>query len=178
MSLKKCFIRVINLSTIETQRQSNFRKKRRCSFDFDNSKKIIKLFKSRHWNEKLNSINRKQKKKIKNDRNRITATEIEFKKKRSSEVREPENHETEFKRLKLLEKSFRNNDFKKFNHKRQSDVRLNSHDFIAFFTKQHVKLIMSEKKMIWDKVDEKRVKICAAYERVETIIVVESITHF
>ena len=42
---------------------------------------IVKLFKSRHWNEKLNSTNRKQKKKIKDDRNRIIITKTEFKKK-------------------------------------------------------------------------------------------------
>ena len=56
-------------------------------------------------------------------------------------------------------------------------MRLNSRDFIAFFTKQHAELIMSKEKTIRDEVDEKRVKICAIHERVETIIVVESMTH-
>ena len=113
MSLKKCFIKMTDLSTIETRRQSNSRKKRRHSFDPDNSKKIVELFKSSHWNEKLNSINRKQKKKIKDDRNRITATETKFKKKRFSEARESENYKAKFRRLKLLEKSFWNDDFKR-----------------------------------------------------------------
>ena len=71
---------MIDLSKIKARRQSNFKKKQRHSFDFDNSKKIVEFFKSRHWNEKLNSINKKQKKKIKDDRNRITTIEIEFKK--------------------------------------------------------------------------------------------------
>ena len=69
-------------------------KKRRYSFDSDNSKKIIKSFKSCHWNEKLNSINRKQKKKIKDDRNRITTTKTKFKKKaffRSARIRKSRN---------------------------------------------------------------------------------------
>ena len=37
-----------DLSTIEIRRQFNFKKKRTHSFDFDNLKKIIKLFKNRH----------------------------------------------------------------------------------------------------------------------------------
>ena len=113
MFLKKYFIKMIDLSTIETRKQFNFRKKRRYSFNSDNLRKIVKSFRSRHWNKKLNSTNRKQKKKIKDDRNRITTTETEFKKKRFSEARESENHEAEFRKLKLLEKSFRNDDFKR-----------------------------------------------------------------
>ena len=113
MSLKKCFIKVTDFSTIETRRQFNFRKKRKYLFDFDNSRKIVKSSKSYHWNEKLNLTNRKQKKKIKDDRNRITAIEIEFKKKYFSKTRESENHEMKFRKLKLFEKSSRNDDFKK-----------------------------------------------------------------
>ena len=113
MFLKKCFIRMTDLSTIETRRQSSFKKKRKHSFNFDNLKKIVKSFKNRHWNEKLNWINRKQKKKIKDDRNKITATETKFKKERLSKARESENHKTKFRRLKLLEKSSRNNNFRK-----------------------------------------------------------------
>ena len=56
-------------------------------------------------------------------------------------------------------------------------MRLNSRDFIAFFTKQHAEFIMSEEKAIRNEIDEKRVKICATHERVETTIVVESMTH-
>ena len=56
-------------------------------------------------------------------------------------------------------------------------MRLNSRDFIAFFTKQHAELIMLEEKTIRDEVDERRVKICAVYERVKTTIVTESMTH-
>ena len=37
---------------------------------------------------------------------------------------------------------------------------------------------MSEKKTIRNEVDEKRMKICATHERVETTIVAESMTHF
>ena len=105
-----------DLSTIETRRQFNFKKKQEHLFDFENSRKIVKSFKNRHWNKKLNSINRKQKKKIKDDRNRITTTETEFKKRLFSEAHESENqnpnNKTKFKRLKLFIKSFRNNDFK------------------------------------------------------------------
>ena len=37
---------------------------------------------------------------------------------------------------------------------------------------------MSREKTIRDKVDEKRVKICAAHERVKITIVIESMIHF
>ena len=115
--IKACFWRSASSEWLIFRRlkleNSLISKKRKQSFDFDNSRKIVKSFKSRHWNEKLNSTNRKQKKKIKNDRNRIIRTETEFKKKRSSKVRESENHETKFEKLKLLEKSFRNTDFKR-----------------------------------------------------------------
>ena len=57
-------------------------------------------------------------------------------------------------------------------------MRLNSRDFIAFFTKQHVEFIISEKKTIRDEIDERRMKICATHERIKTIIVIESMTHF
>ena len=57
-------------------------------------------------------------------------------------------------------------------------MRLNSRDFIVFFTKQHAEFIMSEEKTIRDEVDERRVKICATHERAETTIVAESMTHF
>ena len=113
MLLKKCFIKMTDFSTIEVRKQFNFRKKRRHSFDSDNLKKIIKLFKSRSWNEKLNSINRKQKKKIRDDCNRITTTEIKLKKKRFSKAHESENHKAKFRKLKLLEKSSQNDDFKR-----------------------------------------------------------------
>ena len=113
MSLKRCFIKVTNLLTIETQRQFNFKKKWKHSFDFDNSRKIVKSFKSRHWNKKSNSTNKTQKKKIKNDRNKIIATKTEFKKNGLSEARESENHKVKFRKLRLLEKSSRNNDFKR-----------------------------------------------------------------
>ena len=36
---------------------------------------------------------------------------------------------------------------------------------------------MSEEKTIRDKINEKRVKICATHERVEITIVAESMTH-
>ena len=62
-----------------TLEDSYSRKKREHSFDSDTSRKLVKSFKNRYGNEKLNSENRKQKKKIKNDRNRIIA-KIEFKK--------------------------------------------------------------------------------------------------
>ena len=39
---------MIDLSTIKTRKQFNFKKEREHSFDFDNSRKIIKLFKSRY----------------------------------------------------------------------------------------------------------------------------------
>ena len=81
---------MIDFSTIEARRQSSFRKTQRHSFNFDNSKKIVKSFRNRYWNEKLNSANRKQKKKIKDDRNRITTTETEFKRRaffRSARIR-------------------------------------------------------------------------------------------
>ena len=57
-------------------------------------------------------------------------------------------------------------------------MRLNSRDFIAFFTKQHAEFIMSEKKTIRDEINKKRVKICITYKRVEITIVAESMTHF
>ena len=139
MFLKKCFIRVTDFSTIEARRQSNFRKKRRHSFDFDNSKKIIKLFESRHWNEKLNSIHRKQKKKIKDDRNRITTTETKFKRKtffKSARIRKPESkQQNKIQKIEIAREVVLKQRFQEFNHKRQSDVRLNLRDFIVFFTK-------------------------------------------
>ena len=178
MPLKKCFIRVTDLSTIEARRQSNFKKKRRHSFDSDNSRKIVESFKNRHWNEKLNSINRKQKRKIKDDRNRITTTESEFKKKasfRSARIRKPRN---EIQKIEIARKVVSKRRFQKINHKRQNEVRLNLRDFIVFFTKQHAEFIMSEEETIRDEIDEKRVKICATHERAETTIVAESMTHF
>ena len=178
MFLKKCFIRMTDLSTIEVRRQFNFRKKRRHSFDFDNLRKIVKSFKSRHWNEKLNSTNRKQKKKIKDDRNRITATETEFKKRtffKNARIRKLRN---EIQKIKIARKVVSKRRSQKINHKRQSEVRLNLRDFIAFFTKQHAESIMSKEKAIRNEIDEKRVKICAIHERAETTIVVESMTHF
>ena len=39
---------MIDLSKIETRKQFNFKKKRKYSFDFDNSRKIVKLFKICH----------------------------------------------------------------------------------------------------------------------------------
>ena len=135
MSLKKCFIKVTDLSTIETRRQSNFKKKRRHSFDSDNSRKIVESFKSRHWNEKLNSTNRKQKKEIKDDRNRITATETEFKRRtffRSARIRKSQS---EIQKIEIAWEVVSKRRFQKINHKRQSDVRLNLCDFIIFFTK-------------------------------------------
>ena len=178
MSLKNCFIKLIDLLTIKTWRQSNFRKKRRHSFDFDNLKKIVKSFKSRHWNEKLNSTNRKQKKKIKDDRNRITTTETEFKRKtffRNARIRKSRS---EIQKIEIARKIILKWRFQKINHKRQSDVRLNSRNFIVFFTKQYAEFIMSEEKTIQDEIDEKWMKICAIYERAEIITVVESMTHF
>ena len=56
-------------------------------------------------------------------------------------------------------------------------MRLNSRDFIVFFTKQHVEFIMSEEKTIRNEIDKKRVKIYAIYERAEIIIVAESMTY-
>ena len=178
MFLKKCFIRVTALSTIEIRKQFNFRKKQRHSFNSDNSREIIESFKSRHWNEKLNSVNRKQKKKIKDDRNRITVTESEFKKRtffRSARIRKPRS---EIQKIEIAREVVSKQRFQKINHKRQSGVRLNSRDFIVFFTKQHAEFIMSRKKAIRDEVDERRVKICTAYERTETTIVAKSMTHF
>ena len=177
MFLKKCFIKIIDFSTIETRRQSYFKKKRKHPFNSDNSKKIVKSFKSRHWNEKLNSINRKQKKKIKDDRNRITATKTEFKKKTFFKSARIRKSRSEIQKIEIAREVVSKRRFQKINHKRQSEVRLNSRDFIAFFTKQHAELIMSEEEAIRDEVDERRMKICATHERVETIIVVESMTH-
>ena len=57
-------------------------------------------------------------------------------------------------------------------------MRLNSREFITFFTKQHVKRITSEEKTIRNEIDEKPMKICAAHERVETTIVIESMLTF
>ena len=57
-------------------------------------------------------------------------------------------------------------------------MRLNSRDFIAFFIKYHTEFIISEEKTIQDKIDEKRMKIYATYERVQTTIVAESMPHF
>ena len=178
MFLKKCFIRVIDISTIKTRRQSNFKKKRRHSFDFDNLRKNVESFKSRHWNEKLDSTNRKQKKKIKDDRNRIITTKTEFKKKtffRSARIRKLRN---KIQKIEIAREVVSKRRFQKINHKRQNDVRLNSHDFIIFFTKQHAELIMSEEKTIRDKVDERQMKICITHERVEIITVVELMIHF
>ena len=166
-----------DFSTIEARRQSNFRKKQRHSFDSDSSKKIVKSFRSRHWNEKLNSINRKQKKKIKDDRNRITTTETEFKRRaffRSARIRKSQN---EIQKIEIAQKIISKRRFQKINHKRQNDVRLNLHDFIIFFIKQHAQFIMSEKKTIRNEIDEKRMKIYATHERVKTIIVAESMTY-
>ena len=178
MFLKKCFIKMTDLSTIETRKQFNFKKKRRHSFNFDNLSKIIKSFKSRHWNKKLNSTNRKQKKKIKDDRNRITATETEFKKKTFFKNARIRKSRSEIQKIEIARKVVSKRRFQKINHKRQSEVRLNSRDFIAFFTKQHAEFIISREKTIRNEIDKKRMKICATHERVETIIVVESMTHF
>ena len=57
-------------------------------------------------------------------------------------------------------------------------MRLNSRDFIIFFIKQHAKFIMSEEKTIRNEINEKRMKIYAIHERVETTIVVQSMTYF
>ena len=177
MFLKKYFIRMTDLSTIETRRQFNFRKKQRHPFNFNNSREIVESFRSRHWNEKLNSTNRKQEKKIKDDRNRITATETEFKKRtsfRSARIRKSRN---EIQKIEIARKVVSKQWYQKINHKRQSDVRLNSRDFIVFFIKQYVELIMSKEKAIRDEINERRMKICAAHERVEITIVAESMTH-
>ena len=135
MSLKKYFIRMTDLSTIEAQRQSNFKQKRKHSFDFDNSKKIIKSFRSRYWNEKLNSINKKQKKKSKVDRNRITTTETEFKRKAFFKSARIKKSRSEIQKIEIIRKVVSKQRFQKINHKRQSDVRPNSRDFIVFFIK-------------------------------------------
>ena len=167
-----------DLLTIEARRQFSFRKKRRHSFDLDNLRKIIESFRSRHWNEKLNSANKKQKKKIKDDRNRITTTETEFKRRtffRSARIRKSRS---EIQKIEIAREVVSKQRFQKINHKRQSEVRLNSHDFIVFFTKQHAEFIMSGEKTIRDEFDERWVKICAAHERAKTTIVAELITHF
>ena len=177
MLLKKCFIKMTDLSTIETRKQSNFKKKRKHSFDPDNLKKIVESFKSRHWNEKLNSTNRKQKKKIKDDRNRITATKTEFKKKTFFKSARIRKSRSEIQKIEIAREVVSKRRFQKINHKRQSDVRLNSRDFIIFFTKQYAEFIMSEKKTIRNEINEKWVKVCATHERVKITIVVESMTH-
>ena len=141
MLLKKCFIRMTDLSTIEARRQFNFKKKQKHSFDSDNSKKIVESFRSRHWNEKLNSITRKQKKEIKDDRNRITATETEFKRRtffRSARIRKSRSG---IQKIEIVRKVVSKRRSQKINHKRQSEVRLNSRDSIVFFIKQHVELL-------------------------------------
>ena len=174
MFLKKYFIK---MTTIEIWRQFNFNKKWRHSFNSDNSRKIVKSFRNCHWNEKLNSINKKQKKKIKDDRNRITTTKTEFKKRtffRNARIRKSQN---EIQKIEIAWKIVSKQRSQKINHKRQSGVRLNSRDFITFFTKQYAEFIISKKKTIQDEIDERRMKICATHERVETIIVVESMTH-
>ena len=106
MSLIKCFIKMIDLSTIEIRKQFNFRKKQRYSFDIDNSRKIVKSFKSCYWNEKLNSTNKKQKKKIKDDRNRITITETEFKKRtcfKNMQIRKSKSkQQSEIQKIKIV----------------------------------------------------------------------------
>ena len=97
--IKTCFWKSVSSKWLTFRRlrfknSLTLKKKRRHSFDSDNSRKIIKSFKSRHWNEKLNSTNRKQKKQIKDDRNRRTATEIEFKRKtffKSTRIRKSRN---------------------------------------------------------------------------------------
>ena len=178
MFLKKCFIKMIDLLTIEIQRQFNFKKKRKYSFHFDNLKKIVKLFKSCHWNKKLNSINKKQKKKIKDDRNRIITIKIKFKKRtffRSARIRKSRN---EIQKIEIAREVVSKRRSQKINHKRQSGVRLNSRDFIAFFTKQHAELIMSEKKTIRNEIDKRRAKICTIHKRIKTTIVVESMIYF
>ena len=38
-------------------------------------------------------------------------------------------------------------------------MRLNSRNFIVFFTKQYAEFIMSEEKTIRDEIDERRMKI-------------------
>ena len=102
------FIKVIDFSTIETRKQSSFKKDQRYPFDSDNSRKIVESFKSRHWNEKLNSANRKQKKKIKDDRNRITTTEIIFQRKtffRSARTRKLKSkQQSEFQKIEIARK--------------------------------------------------------------------------
>ena len=57
-------------------------------------------------------------------------------------------------------------------------MRLSLYDFIVFFTKQHTESIILEKKTIRDKVDEKRVKICAIHKCIEITIVAESMIYF
>ena len=171
-----------DLSTTKTRKQSNFKKKRGHAVDSDNSKKIVKSFKSRHWNEILNSTNRKQKKKIKDDQNRIIITETEFKKRvffTSARIRKSKSkQQSEIQKIEIACEIVSKQQFQKFNHKWQYDVRLSLCDFIVFFTKQYVEFIISKKKTIWDEIEKKRMKICATHERAEIIIVVESMTHF
>ena len=121
---------------------------------------------------------RKQEKKIKNDRNRITATETEFKKRTFFKSARIRKSRSEIQKIEIARKIVSKQRFQKINHKRQNDVRLNSRDFIVFFIKQYAESITSGKKTIQNEIDEKRVKICAAHERAETTIVVESMTHF
>ena len=80
--------------------------------------------------------------------------------------------------MKIARKVVFKRQFQKINHKRQSDVRLNSRDFIVFFTKQYAESMMSEEKTIRDKIDERRVKICVIHERIKIIIVAEWMIHF
>ena len=155
MFLKQCFIKMTDLSTIETRRQFNFRKKWRHSFNFDNLRKIVEFFKSHHWNKKLNSIHKKQEKKIKDDRNKIIITKIEFKRRtffRNVRIRKSWS---EIQKIEIVREIVLKQRFQKINHKRQTDVRLNSRDFIIFFTKQYAEFIMSEEKAMQDEIDKR-----------------------
>ena len=67
MSLKKCFIKVTDLSTIKFRRQFNSRKKREHPFNFDTSRKLIKSFR--------NGPTRVRIRKTENSKERLKTTE-------------------------------------------------------------------------------------------------------
>ena len=109
MSLKKCFIKVIDLLTIETWKQFNSRKKREYSFDFDISRKFVKSFKSDQHKFRFG-------KKKRLETIETVKQKTESKEKPSSKTHESEiwnrNNEIEFRKSKLLTQSSWNNNFK------------------------------------------------------------------
>ena len=124
-----------DLLTIEARRQFSSRKEWEHSFDFDNSRKIARLFRNDYRNKSLNSKNGKRERKIRNDRNSITETKNIFQKKaffRNARIRK-------------LTQSFQNNDLENLiaNGKATYDE---IHVTLLFFSRSNILNLLCQKR--------------------------------